>query len=264
MKLFRLVAAIFSMLLLMGCAGSPSADRSRVQAPSSQEVVSGEARTRAKARTDLGFEYLAQKQYGTALQEGKTALAHDSNYTPTHNLLALIYFELGDYAAAEESFKRALQLSPSDPEIANNYGWFLCHTKREQESFQYFNMALQNTLYPTPQRALVNAAECAMQMRDYKVADGYLSRALAMNPHDVRMLFSASNLKYQQQQYIEAHGYITAMHKNADPTAASIWLAFRIARKTGNREDEARYLSQMRKKFSDSEEYRKLLRGVEE
>lgn len=262
MKLmFRLAAVFLPVYLLAGCATSPTS-QSRAQAPASQEVVLGEARTRAKAHTDLGFEYYAQNQFGVALKEARTALTHDNNYIPAYNLLALVYMSLGDNKSAEEAFLHARQLSPGDPEIANNYGLFLCRTKRVQQSFQYFNEALQNTLYPTPWEALANSAECSMQVQDYKAAENYLQRTLALIPNSARALFLMANVKYQQKKYEDARGYITELHRNSEPNAASTFLAYRIARLTGNRDDEARYLAQMRRKFPDSDEYRKLLQGA--
>jgi type IV pilus assembly protein PilF len=257
----RLMVILLPSCLLAGCAMSPTS-QSRVQAPASQEVVRGEARTRAKAHTDLGFEYYAQHQFGVALQEAKVALHDDGSYTPAHNLLALVYMSLGDNKSAEESFLSAMQLSPGDPELANNYGWFLCQTKREQQSLRYFNEALQNTLYPTPQIALANFAGCALKIHDYKAAETSLQRALAMDPNNARALFLTATLKFQQKQYDAAGAYIVQLHRNTEPDAGSAFLSYRIARLTGNRDDEARYLALLRKKFPDSDEYRKLLQGI--
>lgn len=254
---------LMAVVLLVGCASS-STNQSRAQAPASQEVVSGEARNRAKAHADLGYEYYAQKQMGTALQEAKVALKEDSSYTPAYNLLALIYMGLGETKSAEEAFQRALQLSPGDPEIANNYGWFLCQSKREKSALPYFDRALQNPLYPTPIVALSNAAECSLQIRDDKATEGYLKRALSMNPYSVRVLLLMASLKYRQKQYGEAHYYIAEANKYSEPTAAATILALRVARHTGNREEEARYLSLLRRKFPDSDEYKALMRGDSE
>lgn len=261
--MIRLLVVMLSACFYAGCGSSPS-NASRVRAPSSQEQVQGAARIRAKAHADLGFEYYAQKQYGTALQEAKVALNDDSGYIPAYNLLALVYMSLGDPKSAEQSFLRARQLAPGDPEIANNYGWFLCQNKREPESFQYFNEALQNPLYPTPIVALNNSAECAVKMHDLKAAEGYLQRTLDLAPNSTRALMLMANLKYEKKQFNEARVYISELHRNAEPTAASSFLAYRVARLTGNRDEEARYLALLRKKFPDSEEYKKLARGITE
>lgn len=262
----RRLLILLSGVLLVGCAVTP-ADRygeqvsARVQAPSSQEAVKSESTKRAKAHTDLGFEYYAQKQFGTALQEAKVALSNDSSYVPAHNLRALVAMALADYKIADESFQRALQLAPNDPEIANNYGWFLCQTKHEDASFAYFNRALENPLYPTPVVALSNAGECAMKRSDYAASEGYLQRAVVREPDNSRVLFLMASLKYRQQQFSEADTYIQQLHRVVEPTAESLWLALRVARQINDRTDEARYLSLLRKNFPDSDEYRKALQG---
>jgi type IV pilus assembly protein PilF len=267
MKFRRCLFVIFSSgVMLAGCSSTATKNPAvvKVQAPASQETVRGDARTRANSHANLGFEYYAQRQYGTALEEAKVAIKNDSSYSPTYNLLGLIYKELGDNKSAEESFQRAMQLSPGDPEFSNNYGWFLCQTKREQQAFQYFNAALQNPLYPTPVVALTNAVECSVRTGDYKGAESYLDRALVYGSNNVRVLMVAANLKYLQKQYGEARYYVSEVHKNMEPTAASAWLALRIAHRIGNREEEARYVSMLRKKFTDSEESRKLAQGLVE
>jgi type IV pilus assembly protein PilF len=263
----KLLTVLLLVGLVVGCA-SPSSQSSprqtRSQVPTSQEAGGGVSRTRAKGHTDLGFEYYAQKQLGTALQEAKIALKDDSNYTPAYNLLALVYMGLGEQKSAEDAFQRALQLSPGDPEIANNYGWFLCQNRRESQAFEYFNMALRNPLYPTPVVALANSADCAMQIGNYKDAEAALTRAMAINPDSTRVLLAMANVKYQQGQLVEARYFLGELHKSIEPNAASASLALKIARRTGNREDEARYLSLLRKKFPDSAEYKSVLEGTPE
>ena len=44
----------------------------------------------------------------------------------------------------------ALGLAAGDPEINNNYGWFLCQNGREQLAINYFMAAAKNPLYATP------------------------------------------------------------------------------------------------------------------
>ena len=46
-----------------------------------------------------------------------------------------------------------------------------------------------------------------------------------------------------------------------EPTAEVIWLALRIERKLGNRDTEARYASQLRRRFVGSPEHRLLTQG---
>lgn len=257
------LALLAGCLFLTACASSEPAKKTERTAPptSSRDSDRGDARARAKAHTDLGFEYFSQRQLGTALEEAKIALKDDRSYTPAYNLMALVQMSLGENKAAEEAFQRALQLSPGDPEVSNNYGWFLCQNKREAESFAYFNTALRNPLYQTPVIALASSAECAMQIGQYPQAEAAAQRALNLNPNYARALMTMANIKYRQQQYEQARHYVGEVHRVIEPTAASAWLALRIARQTGNREDEARYISLLKKKYPDSNEFRLLSEG---
>lgn len=264
MRWFAVPLMIVASLLLVACASPDAGRNTSARMPASQESVRNEARSRAKAHTDLGFEYFAQNQLGTALQEAKVALKDDSGYTPAYNLLALVNMSLGENKAAEEAFQRALQLSPGDPEISNNYGWYLCQNKREREAFTYFDTALRNPLYQTPIVALANTAECATQIDQFAQGEAAAKRALELNPDYARVLFIMANLKYKQHQYDAARYYVGEVHRVVAPSAATAWLALRIARQTGNREDEARYMSLLKKKFPDSNEYRLMSEGKPE
>ena len=57
------------------------------------------------------------------------------------------------------------QLAPGDSDIHHNWGWYLCQHKREREALAQFEIAVRNTLYRTPEIALVNAGRCAQTHR---------------------------------------------------------------------------------------------------
>ena len=41
---------------------------------------------------------------------------------------ALIYTAMGQVALADDNYQHALRLAPRNPELANNYGSFLCQS----------------------------------------------------------------------------------------------------------------------------------------
>lgn len=246
--------------LLAGCV-SGGGDTQRLREPVMQQQVVGEARMKAKNRVELGGAYYQDKQYAVALEEARKALAYDSDYVPAHNLLALIYMALDQKALAQASFERALQLAPGDPDISNNYGWFLCQNGQEQKALAYFQSALSAPLYATPQTALVNAGVCSARIKDDKSAEKYLLRALQLEPDNVRALYELSELYFNSGRLAEARQQISELHGRVPPTAESTWLALRIARGLGNRRDEAAFMAALRRHFPDSAEYQKLQQG---
>ncbi|HEX5393815.1 MAG TPA: type IV pilus biogenesis/stability protein PilW [Rhodocyclaceae bacterium] len=257
------------LLLLMGfltgCTGTsvPGSVYSSDPAPQpvSQQAVSGQVRNRARTHTELGAAYLEAGRVAPALDEARTAINVDDGYPLAHNLLALVYMALKENGPAEESFQHALQLAPGDPDISNNYGWFLCETGRAAKAMPYLQTAFRNPLYASPALALNNAAVCSTRLGDDRSAEGYLQRAMRVDPNNLRGLYLLSDLTYRQGRYQEAKLYLAELHRKTDITAGSAWLGLRIARKLGDRGEEARYVSQLRQRFADSAENELLAQG---
>ncbi len=89
-------------------------------------------------------------------------------------MVAMVYTELGEDARADQSFQRALQLGPTNPDVNNNYGWYLCQRGREKESLAYFENALKDPLYTQKAKPLQNAGVCAKKMGDAALAEDVL------------------------------------------------------------------------------------------
>lgn len=246
-------------MMLAGCAGSASRS---VETPVAAQVEGDAARQRAKVHTDLGMAYLASGQLNVALEEARVALVADPSYPLAYNLLGLAYMQMRENSGAENHFEQALRLAPNDPEIGNNMGWFLCQTGREARAFEFFEAAATNPLYETPVRPLLNAALCAGRLKDFRKAEAYLGRALRHDPNDIDGLFLLADTLFQQQRYAEARVRLAEVHRRAEPTSASAWLALRIERKVGDREAEGRWINQLRRNFPNSAEYRKLSKGA--
>lgn len=257
------LAALCMALLLAGCTatGGGLGSGEGAQQPTSSKPAENEQQQRAKVHTELGSLYMLDGRYAIAMEEARIALAADSNYAPAYNLLGLIHMVLNEPRLSEENFGMALRLAPGDPEINNNFGWFLCQTGREQRSIDYFMAAGKNPLYTTPSRPFTNAGICAMRMKDDKAAEEYLGTALRLSPTNTQALFWLADLAYRKGRYSEARQLTTDIEKMVDPTAEVLWLALRIERKLGNRDAEARYASQLRRRFVGSPEHRSLTQG---
>jgi type IV pilus assembly protein PilF len=255
---FLLLVALLSAFLVVGCGGTTTRS-TEPAAPAKSGAES--ARERARLHTELGMAYLSGGQLTTAFDEGRIAINSDANYSPAYNLMGLTLMQMQDFPSAEEQFQRALRLTPDDAEINGNMGWFLCQTGRETSAFAYFEAAARNPHYATPARPLINASLCATRIKDYKRAEDYVNNALRRDPGNVYGQYVQAAVLYQQGRLPEARARLTEVHRQADPTAASTWLALLIERKSGDREAELRWATQLRRKFADSPEYKKLMQG---
>ena len=248
-------------LLLAGCTATGFGSGQGAQQAVSAQPAESEQQQRAKVHTELGSLYMLDGRSAIALEEARIALSADPNYAPAYNLLGLIHMVLKETRLAEDNFERALRLAPGDPEINNTFGWFLCQNGREQRAIAYLMAAAKNPLYTTPTKPYTNAGVCSVRLKDDKAAEDYLLTALRLSPTNTQALFWLADIAYRQGRQSEARQWTTDIEKMMEPTAEVIWLALRIERKLGNREAEARYASQLRRRFPGSPEHRLLTQG---
>ena len=255
----RCLAGLFCLLALAGCA-------SRNDGPSVETGTTvgeqGDPRNRARVHTDLAAAYYERGSMAIALEELRVAAAADSSYAPTHSMFGLVYMELKENQLAETSFERALRLSPSDPDINHNFGWFLCNTTREKDSIKYFVQAIRNPLYATPWRSYSAAGVCSLRGGNPKDAEEFFQRALKLEPDDTPSLLKLGEIRYHQGQIDEARRLVSRHNKLITPSAESLWLALRIERKLGERVAEQSLANQLRRRYPSSAEYRSLQRGL--
>lgn len=214
-----------------------------------------DARASARVHTELAAVYYEQNQFGYALDELKYALKMDSDYAPAYGVRGLVYMSLLDDKKAQQDFERSIDLDGNDAGTRNNYGWFLCQRGREQEAMQQFMAALKNPLYATPEKAHLNAGLCMKKFGKMREAEMYLKNALSLQPKMSEALVGMAELNFAKADYAGAKSYMLRLAKNgAGMSAADLLLAIRIERKMGDRNAEASYKVQLRKRFPESRE----------
>lgn len=244
---------VLALLLLSGC-GTPSGE---LQSP---DMINSRSNASARVHTELAGLYYERAQLGVALSEIELALQADRNYAPAYNVRGLVNFALREYQAAEEDFKHSLSLDKADSDAHNNYGWFLCQRGKEQESITHFMAALKNPLYTTPERAYLNAGLCSKKAGNNKDAQEFLTRALQVRPGFAPASLALAELSFETGEYHTAKKYFASYSERTDNlTAEQLWLAVRIERKVGDRNAEASYSMQLRKRFPDARETQLLM-----
>jgi type IV pilus assembly protein PilF len=257
----KIAATLGLLVLLAGCTATGSGSGQGAQQAVSAQPAASDQRQRAKVHTELGSLYLLDGRSAVALEEARIALSVDSNYAPAYNLLGLTHMGLNEPRLAEDNFQQALRLAPGDPEISNNYGWFLCQNGREQASINYFMAAAKNPLYTTPSKPYTNAGICSMRVKNDKAAEEYLTTALRLSPGNTQAMLGLADIAYQQGHFKEARQWTADIERVMEPTSDVVWMIVRIERKLGNREAEARYATQLRRRFPGSVEQRLLAQG---
>ena len=273
-KYLALPAVLFSLSLGVNLAQAQNQGNFNSQSPqgnfgsqqesaSNQRSAPADPLSRAKIHTELGAMYYQAGNMAVALEELRIAIELDSSYAPAYSVKGLVHTNLREFDQAEAQFKKALDLTPKDPEVNNNYGWFLCQTGKERQSIAYFLNALKSPLYTTPELAYANAGGCALKAGDIEGAEAYLQQAirLAGNTAPLQRTQLAS-VYYKRGNLLGARELINAVLKETDqPTAEAIWLALRVEKKLGNRSAEGALAVQLRGRHFNSKEYQDFLKG---
>lgn len=86
---------------------------------------------------------------------------------------------LGDYEAAEQALKRAIELSPNDPQSEALLGWALMHQEKYDDALLWF----QKVLMREPQNALarINVGYICLKKKIFGEAIEHLSRAIRLD-----------------------------------------------------------------------------------
>ena len=169
----RALLLALSLCVLTGCTTTTNL----AGVPEQKPAVSARPENRARVHTELAALYYQQGSFKTALNELETAVRIDPTYAPAFGMFGLVYMQLGEKARASGSFEQAIVLAPSDPDIRNNYGLFLCNTGQYQAGLSQLELAWKNPLYETPGLALANAGRCAMAAGEIAQAKAFSQRA---------------------------------------------------------------------------------------
>lgn len=260
-RCLRALLVLAMTWVVVACGGVAGGGMRSASEPVSSSASDSVPRARARAHTELASQYFQARNMAVALEEIGIAIEADPSYAPIYNVQGLIQMYLLENDAADENFRKALSLAPSDPEINNNYGWFLCQTGRERDSFAYFMAAVKNTLYLTPEKSLINAGLCATRINDLKAAEQYYQKAIALGRNNQAAYLPLAQLEFKKGDLLEARHYLAEFHRVSVPSAESLWLGIKVERKLENRSAESDLASQLRRRYPDSKEARELRRG---
>lgn len=247
---------------LAGCA-STAGQSGKAELRTASDQTAGEKRS--AIRLQLATGYYQQGQYEVALDEAKKAIDADPTNADAVGIRALTYMAMGQTTLADDNFQRALGIAPNDADIASNYALFLCQNGRVAESFKYFDAALANRTYRSPQNAYNNAGSCALQVKDYVAAEKYLLPAFRFTPDVPSTNVNLARLYYARKDYQRAGFFISRLSKIATMeslTADVLWLAIKVQHQLGDAAAEAGWATQLRRHYAGSPEYAAYQRGA--
>jgi len=262
----NVLALVFApILLLAGCALSQSGEKAAGDASPLPVVGLADAQRRADIRLQLALDYYELAQFSVAVEQANLALQARPDLLDAYSVRALAYVALKQSGLAERDFRRTLELAPDNPDLANNYGWFLCGDAvehRGDEAIRYLEQAAEHQSYGSPAKALNNAGRCSLKLGNAAAAERYFVRALQFESTSASAHLNLSKLYFDRAEFEKARRHISLAAKNDILTEDALWLAIRIERKLGNQAAENDLAVQLRRRYPSSSEYAAYQRGA--
>jgi type IV pilus assembly protein PilF len=237
---------------IAGCASLPG-----TEAPSQDRVTESdepEARKRARIRMELAVGYFEQGQTSVALDEVKQVIALDPSFPDAYNLRGLIYMRLNDPRQADESFRRAVALNPTDANVQHNYGWMLCQQGRYDESQRAFDVAMANPLYTGRAKTLMAQGLCQAKAGRVAEAERSLARSYELDAGNPVTGYNLAMLLYRRADYTRAQFYIRRLNNSELANAETLWLGIRVERRLKDDVAMQQLAEQLRKRYPQSRE----------
>jgi len=246
-----LLAAV--LLVAAGCASQSSVETRPVT-----DTGGADARRRSEVHTALAGEYYARGNFAVALSETRLALKDDPTYYAAHNMQALVYMELREDVSARQSFDQALRISPNNPEVLNNFGWFLCLRNETDRGMEMMVRDAQDTRYTSPEKAWMSAGLCMRRAGRNNEAEDALRRAVLIQPNLIGALYNLALITYERGEIKDAETYLNRYTRLAAPSLEALVLGVRIARAKGDKVNEDSFMQQLRRRYADSPQLREL------
>jgi len=243
----RAAPLILLALLVAGCASSAQ-----------REAEEARRARLLDTHIQLANSYLQRGQLKFAKENLEKALAIDADDSQANNMMAVLQWQLKDYAAAERYFNKAVRHSAKNAEAQNNFGAFLCERNRVAEAEVWFRRAIANPLYSTPALANENAGLCFLKVKALDKAEAYFREALRLEPVLPASLLNMARITFDSGRTLAARGFIQRYFQAADDTPEALLLAVHIERTLKNKDDEASYAVRLRGKFPTSPEAQQL------
>ncbi len=260
--LFVNLSAIVSLAMLGGCASSTESGPGGAKGDIVTQSDEPDSRKRARIRLELAVGYFEQGQTTIALDELKQSISADPNFSEAYSLRGLIYMRLGDPRLAEDSFRRALAISPRDPDVLHNYGWMLCQQGRFAESQQAIAQAIANPLYGGRAKSWMAQGLCQLKAGQSADAEQSLLRAYELDAGNPVTGYNLANVMFLRGETVRAQFYVRRLNNSEYANAESLWLGIKIERKLGNRDVVQQLATQLRKRFVQSRELAAFDRGA--
>lgn len=245
MKMWRNLILLPVLLSLLACTSEPVREANTEKA--------------AELNADLGLRYMMQGKNELAMQKLRRALEYNSDSVEAHHYIAELYRRVERPDDADRHFRIALDLTPEDSALRNNYGIFLCSQKRYDDAEEQLLKVLEDPVYDGRAGTYENLGLCMQKKPDLEKAESYFRQGLKLDPRMPKSLLAMAEFSFKQRNYISTRAFLQRYSAVARHTPHSLWLRIQAERVLGDKDAVASHGMLLKNNFPDSPEARKYL-----
>ena len=246
------------LLAAVAVLAAACTSQSTVETHAVTDSGSVDASRRAQVHTALAGEYFARGNFRVALDETRLAIKDDPKFVQAYNMQGLVFMELREDVAAREAFNQALALAPSDAEVLNNFGWYLCTRGDTGRAVDMLKRAAADPLNATPDKAMLSLGLCYRRMERNAEAEQALRKAVMIRPELIGALYNLAIVTYERGAYEDANNYLNRYTRVTQPNLDALVLGVKISRARRDAAAEDSYMQQLRRRFPDARETQEL------
>ena len=221
-----------------------------------------ENRKRAETRLKLAVLYFQDGKNNFALDEVKQAVLIDPTWFQSYWMRGLIQMQTGDYAPAEASFQKALEINPRSADVKHNYGVLLCKMKRPQDARNWFEAAIADPAYSQRAKTWQELGNCQIASGQKREAEASFTRSHELDPNNLLTALQLATLLFERGESAKAQFHARRVNNSESASAESLWLGIKIERSLGGTQAQSQLETQLLKRFGQSREALALERGA--
>ena len=245
-KIITIIIAITLTLSISACTTTSSGTDRR---QSENNLIEA-----SNINVQLAVGYMQRQEYQSAREKLEKSIEQNPENDVAYKTLAYLYATLGLSDEAKVKYDEATELKPDDPDLANNYGAFLCAIGELEEAQKKFKVAYGNPFYKSIYLAESNAGSCYLKEAEFKKAEQLLRKSLRVQPKLPGSLISMAEVGVKTERYLMARAYIQRYHEERAPSASSLWIQIQAEKALGAKDHYIKYARQLINEFPDSDE----------
>jgi len=142
-----------------------------------------------RAQFTLANYYFGQQELEPAVEHYKKATVLAPTFSPAYNVLGYAYRQQGNYADAEQAFKKYIELIPNDPNPYDSYAELLLKMGRFDDSLAQYHRALSIDSHFVPSHFGIAADQMYLGKPDEATAELQKMAQQARNDGELRTAF---------------------------------------------------------------------------